>query len=449
MTRRWERGCLVLLAILFAAIRWPLYTEPGLRLGWNSDAALFGMMGRAMRTGVDFPPFFWGQPYMGTLTSMLMALAGWGPLALRIVAALEVGIAIAFFRAGLRNLFGPRAALIATAWLVAGPEFLFHFTIAPIGAEQLFFISGILFWYATTERPNWFIVGLLCGFGMWVHQGVMFLIAGIGVTYNKRIKFGRALAGAVIGYLPAAFGWMRHDPILYRRVTPTWNFVHFGENIVETVRADLWMLLADPTIAGIAISLVILAFAILGAKGNGKRLVWVTIACSAAFWLFSMYPYEGAVRYIVPIVPMIYGLAAVGMSRMRGGVILAAIVAIGLFVPRMAQARDVAAAKSELYTNWPGSFDPRPVLATLRRDGYRVCYGEVWVAHKLEFLSDPTVRFVPVRSVHRTLAQSLHLIREPGAKCFVDNFGNVRRLSAAEESMWAESVELRARKAGL
>lgn len=448
MTKASERTALLLLAGAFLAIRWPLFTEPGLRLGWNSDAALFGMMGRAMRTGLDFPPFFWGQPYLGTLTSMLMALIGWGPLALRIAAAVEVAIAIGFFWAGLRNTFGARPALMATAWLIAGPAFLFHFTIAPIGAEQLFFLSAILFWYATAERPHWWIVGLLCGFGMYLHQGVMFLIAGIVLAHWRRLRWGPLIAGALIGYLPALLALMRHDPILYRRVTPSWNFVHLGENIVETLRTDLWVLLADDTKIGIAVGLTLLGFAIAGAART-QRLILATIACSAAFWLFSMYPYEGAVRYIVPIVPMIYGLAATRLSTMRGGLIAALVIAVGLFVPRIVQVRDLAAARSELYTNWPGSFDPRPTLAALKQGGYRVCYGEVWVAHKLEFLSDPTVRFVPVRSVHRTLAQSLRLIREPGPKCYVDNFGNVRRLGAAEESAWAASVELRARKAGL
>jgi hypothetical protein len=39
---RWEWGALALLAIVFALLRAPLFTMPGLLLGWNSDAALFG-----------------------------------------------------------------------------------------------------------------------------------------------------------------------------------------------------------------------------------------------------------------------------------------------------------------------------------------------------------------------------------------------------------------------
>ena len=107
---RWEWASLAAILAAFAAIRLPLYTQPGLILGWNSDAALFGMMGRAMREGWDFPLYFWGQFYMGTVTSMLAAAAGFvlgevGPLALRIAAAFEVVVGSVLFWLGLLRAF--------------------------------------------------------------------------------------------------------------------------------------------------------------------------------------------------------------------------------------------------------------------------------------------------------------------------------------------------------
>ena len=104
---RVEWASLLAVAVAFVAIRLPLYTRPGLILGWNSDAALFGMMARAMRAGWDFPLYFWGQFYLGTLTSMLTALLGEpSPLTLRIAASLEVAAAIFFFWLALRRIFG-------------------------------------------------------------------------------------------------------------------------------------------------------------------------------------------------------------------------------------------------------------------------------------------------------------------------------------------------------
>src|SRR5215213_4948169 len=211
--RAWECGSLAAIAAIFLAIRLPLYLQPGLILGWNSDAALFGLMARAIRDGSDVPVYFWGQFYMGTLTSLLTAaFSTIGPLALRVVAALEVGLAIVFFWLGLRRAFGPAAAMIATFWLAAGPSFLFHFTIAPIGAEQLFLMAGLLFWYATTAEltkgHQWFVIGLISGLAMWLHQGIGFLGAGvaIAVLLERLLRVRRLILfviGCLIGYIPA------------------------------------------------------------------------------------------------------------------------------------------------------------------------------------------------------------------------------------------------------
>lgn len=464
--RRWEWLCLAIVAAAFVLLRARLYTTPGVLLGWNSDAALFGLMARAIRGGYDVPVFFWGQFYLGTLTSLLTAAIAEeiGPLTLRIAAALEVGAAALFFWLGLRRAFGRAAAMLATCWLAAGPAFLFHFTIAPIGAEQLLLMAAVLFWYATRARfdrgGEWFTFGVLCGFGMWLHQGVMFLIGGIGVAMliGRLLtlkRFAIAAIGLVVGYLPAAVSLLRDDVVLYRRTIPSWTLPRVFGNFIVTLREDVWLLLADASAVGIAVGAVMLAFAFAGLRRGAwtrERIIIVaTIAFSVAFYTLTTYPYPGAVRYIVPLVPLVYGAAAAGMLRAgRTAAVIAAIaIAAGLYLPRLADVNAVAAARSERYTNWPGDFDPRPTLVALRDGGYRVCYGEVWVAHKLEFLSAPTVRFVPVRLVHRTLPLSLGLIRQPGQKCYVENDGRVRPLSAAEDAQWAATVVARARKAGL
>lgn len=460
------------LAALFVAIRWPLYTSPGLVLGWNSDAALFGLMARAMADGSDFPLFFWGQRYLGTLTSMLTAAiaAGGeiGPLALRIAASLEVALSIVLFASGLRRAFGGRAAALASLWLVAGPAFLFHFTIAPIGAEQLLLAAAALFWFVMrspmTAARSWLAAGLLFGFGMYLHQGVMFLGGAIAVALLVERLFGvkRVLAGllgAAVGYLPAAVVLIRKDVLLYSRTIAEWDVVERWAHLVETLTSDVWLLISDATIAGVAAGCVLIAYAALGMRGGGRGrtiALW-TIVFSGGFWILSTYPYPGAVRYIVPALPMLYAFAAAGMLRWwdRGGsrrviaLLAIALTAVPMYAARVRQARDVAAGRAEQYTNWPGGFDPRPVLQAIRDGGYPACYGEAWVAHKLEFLTEPAVPFIVVRGVHRTLPRSLTLIARPGRKCWVGNDGSIRPLSPEEERMHRAGVEWRARRAGL
>jgi hypothetical protein len=179
------------IAAVFILLRFPLFFDPALHLGWNSDAAIFGLMAKAIFAGRDFPIFFWGQSYMGPLTSLFAAAAGGvlrlagvtpavGPLALRIGAAAEVLAAIFFYWSGLRRAFDARTATVVALWLAIGPAYLFFFTIAPIGGEQMFVLSAIVFWFSVRtmlRRPrDWFVFGLLAGIGWWIHQGVAFAI---------------------------------------------------------------------------------------------------------------------------------------------------------------------------------------------------------------------------------------------------------------------------------
>lgn len=465
------------LLVAFAALRLPLFSATGAGLGWNSDAAIFGLMARAMAEGRDVPLFFWGQSYLGTITSLATAAVAFvtgaghvGPRTLRVAVALEVLAGVILYWLAFRRSVGRWVAGIAAAWLIAGPAFLFFFVIAPIGAEQLFLTSALLFWFSTRAdliRPlEWFTLGLLCGLGIWVHQGIvpMIIAALAAQCWRRRLSLRWVVwgvAGAVVGYLPAVVWRLGGHPILYRRTLIPWRPARVWENLVETISSDAWLLLADDSAAGVIAGATMLAFVLVAVRrmewSRGPIVMAGTILMSLSFWILSNYPSAGAVRYIVPAVPLLYAIAALGIVEWgrAGGprrvmaVVGAIVITAALYIPRYGEARDVEAGRAEQYADWPGGFDPRPTLQKIRAGGYRVCYGEAWVAHKLEWISEPTVRFVPVRIVHRTLSQSLGLIREPGAKCFVENDGDVRRLSAEEEARWRGSVVVRARKAGL
>ena len=170
--------------LIFVALRIPLFLDPALHLGWNSDSALYGMIAKAVAAGRDFPIFFWGQSYMGPLTSYLAAPLVWvmHPMrALRLAASLEVLAGIIFYWLGLRRAFDERVANVVALWLVIGPSYMMFFSIATIGGEPMFFLSAIIFWFAQTtglaRLRDWFILGLLAGFGWWIHQGTVFAVA--------------------------------------------------------------------------------------------------------------------------------------------------------------------------------------------------------------------------------------------------------------------------------
>lgn len=177
--------------LLFALIRLPLFFEPAVRLGWHSDAAAFGLMGRDMLEG-RFHLFWWGQSYMGTLTSAFAALGGLivapfgvtpsvGPLGMRIGTAIEWVLMMFLYWIGMRVAFGPAVAVVTALLLATGPGWFFHSQLAPRGAEMLLLLSAAIFALSVRgleRRRDWFLFGVLSGLGWWMHQGVFFAIGG-------------------------------------------------------------------------------------------------------------------------------------------------------------------------------------------------------------------------------------------------------------------------------
>jgi hypothetical protein len=457
---RWELLGLALCVAAFLLLRLPLYIHPGILLGWHSDAALLGLMARAMVHG-DVPLLFWGSDYLWPLTSVFAAIAGKllgdvGPLALRLGTAAEVIGALMFFHAALRGVVGPRAALLTTFWLVAGPAFLFKLTFAPLSAEQYFFLGAIVFWFVRRTRfvrlHHWLILGLLTGFGWWIHRGVIFaVIPSLAVIFWYDRKLFAPLtaaityaAGVAIGVLPLVFGRLAIDQRLYAPVVTPWHVSIVWQRIADIATSDLWSLLGGIGIGVIFVALLVSAIVHFEPRRETVLAAGIVII-AFAFWIFSAFAYRGAVRYVMVTLPILYAFSAAEILRLpdrRLAIGLAAAIAIALFVPRYIDVREVAAAHREQFENW-GGFDPRPALRQLAAGHYTVCYADVWVAHKLEWLSEPTIPFIPYRSVNRRMTESLRLAALPGPKCFVDKAGRVRALTAREQNdMRLETLRL-------
>lgn len=448
----WEWSGIAVCAVLFVLIRLPLLTQPGLLLGWNSDAALFGLMAEAIAAG-DPPLFFWGQDYMAPLTSWFAAgvgvvLGDVDPLALRVGVAIEVFAALLFFHFALRRIVGPAAALLALLLLAAAPSFFFKMTYAPLGAEQYFFVGAIAFWYVARTRftrlRHWLILGAMAGLGWWIHRGAMFVIvpALAVILYHDRPARRDAVAGlmafglgAMAGALPILFGRLSVDQRLYTPVEASWSVAHVARRVAETFSHDLRVLVGAEASAVVAL-LILAAFVIAAVRIPRTRefhLAAGVVLISLAFWIFSTTAYKGALRYLMIVVPILYAGVAWLIVRMRmPGIAVAVLLAAFLFHGRISEARAVAAGRGEQHEQWPGAFDPRPTLRALQANGHRVCYADFWVAYKLEWLSDRQTRFIPYRSVNRTITESLRLAALPGPKCFVGLDGTVRTLTADE-----------------
>ncbi|HEY3351284.1 MAG TPA: hypothetical protein VGM13_16025 [Thermoanaerobaculia bacterium] len=202
------------LVALFIFLRIDLLRESAIWLGWNSDSAIFGLMAKRMRDGTGFDVYFWGQNYLGPLTSALAALLRRalldplglgpeaGPLALRLSSMAQVAFGIAFSFLAIERPFGYAVALLAGMWLAVSPPFLAQFSAVPMGPEMAFALGSVLFFLtadsltrspALLDRPaGRFVFGAVAGAGWWVNQTIALVLAPCSVILLLR---SRAYAG--------------------------------------------------------------------------------------------------------------------------------------------------------------------------------------------------------------------------------------------------------------
>ncbi|HEX6160683.1 MAG TPA: hypothetical protein VF111_10985, partial [Thermoanaerobaculia bacterium] len=352
---------------------------------------------------------------------------------------------------------GRAASLLGTFWLAAGPAFLFKLTYAPLGHEDAFFLSAIVFWYVARTRfvrpHHWLILGLLTGAGVWIHRGILFAIVPALMVILffdcralRRVELAMAAAiftaAAAVAYLPAVIGRYGFDQRLYGPVKAPWTPGHVASRIADVVTHDFWRLIGADTPLGWVGGVVIFALLVSAIRRfEPRRESWLAagiVAVSFAVFILSNDVQRGAVRYIILTIPIFYAFAAREIVRLWewqrvAGVAVAALIVVSLFVPRWQQTTAVVEARLEVHENW-GGFDPRPALRAVAEGRYTVCYANVWVAHKLEWLSDTGVRFIPYRSVNRRMVESLRLGALPGPKCFVDRNGGVHALTREQET---------------
>jgi len=472
--------------LIYIALRAPLLAPDTLPLGWNSDAAIFGLMAKSIFAGRGFPIFFWGQSYMGPLTSWVTVLVALftravNPFALRIAAMLEGIGAIVLFWLALRRTFDARSVAVGMLWVAIGPAFLLSFVVAPIGAEQMFFLSALLFWFGSR---NWFWFGVLSGFGWWINQGVAFVVfavivvevwrsewwvsvvraaarrrrlieyvsylllfdALLGALYELGLRvpslflyhpvldpFALAVLIYVAGKLPLPIPPLRTAALFavgflvgYAPVI-VGGFLHaypstYSSGITGISFGDL-----PSHIRAVAPDLLPFAIGLIGVRRFRSRPVELMVVVLAlTFYLGSARVHPGQGRYIVAALPIVYAFAAEELMRWRGvGWVVAAVVAVLLAVPRMHEIRDIREARMEWYGDFLPNRDPRPILANVEHAGYRTCYADYWLAYKLEWISDGKVRFIPFHSYDRTPAESRRRIAVPEPKCFVAKDGSV------------------------
>ncbi|MFC0100153.1 DUF423 domain-containing protein [Micromonospora marina] len=184
----------------------------------NSDEATMGLAALHIARGDDFPIWFYGQAYMGTLEAYLaaplVALAGPSVLVLRLpTLALYASFLLLSWRL-TRRLGGDRwYALLVVAVLALGSDRVVknqliagggYPELNPAGAALALLTVGLCLTGAGARLPRWAAWGLICGVLLWVDPLILPYVLTLGallVARRWRELAGRAgvvLTGALL-----------------------------------------------------------------------------------------------------------------------------------------------------------------------------------------------------------------------------------------------------------
>ena len=340
------------------------------RTSLDVDSSVVGLMARHIAQGTDFPLFFYGQSYMGSLepaaSGLMFRLFGESGFTLGLGPVLFGSLALwALWRWG-RDAAGPWGGLLAALGGLFGPLMHFQFQAAPRGGYMVALAIGVLSLSMAARMagalregrpprlPAWAGLGLLAGIGLWSNLIVVpsLAVAAALLAWGTRWRPWRqwrgitaAAAATVAGVSP----WLWD--IARRGGMDTLVQGGGARSLAATLRcmADNYRMFLDgdalPRAASLAYVATATALALLGAglaflhrreatpTRNAARAAAVAfIVLFTAVYAASSFATVSTGRYWIPLAPSLALLAAVAciLPRRRAvrAVALAAFAAV-------------------------------------------------------------------------------------------------------------------------
>jgi hypothetical protein len=188
------------------------------------DPTVVALMARHLAALKEFPVFFYGQAYMGSLepaaSALAVALLGSTGFAVNLGPVIFAALALAFLWRWARDAAGPWGGCAAVLAGLFGPLAYFQFQFAARGGYMVALFVDALAIYAAArlaarlragERVGWgrwFGLGLLAGVGLWSNLIVAAALgaAALLLLHALRGKFWRQPAGIAAGLAGIAAG---------------------------------------------------------------------------------------------------------------------------------------------------------------------------------------------------------------------------------------------------
>jgi hypothetical protein len=198
--------------------------DPSFFITRPRDIGIIGLMSIRTLAG-EFPVFFYGQSFMGSLevflTAPLFLLLGASPFTLQVLPILNSLIFILLVYLLARRVSGVRVARLTSLWLAMPPVFLMKWNVEARSHYSLTLILGTALILLTCRivssrerHPNPVLTmtawGLIAGLGFWTNLLIMAYIlpsAFLLWVDDKKIflkaRFPALLGGLILGALPS------------------------------------------------------------------------------------------------------------------------------------------------------------------------------------------------------------------------------------------------------
>ena len=446
MNRR-AAGLLALVLVVSFLFQLPMMLYPSGVL--HSDAAINGLMAMHISDGRIAPAFYYGQLFMGTLFSHVLALLFviTGPFTAGLT-LLAWGFFAGFLAATylmVRQASGTGVAFIVALWLAIPPVALLA-TLPQTEYPQLLLLSSWALAIVSAHLAGllkqgtwWTVAGALIGLAFWGHAFAVFVVVAIVCSQAVLLPlraFVRAAwllaMGFALGVLPGLIGWgsnlhvflewfwvggTRGGDATFIQALRGLVSVSLGNILLGTqgeIELPVWtsLLLGGVVLVAIAWSgLMALRYRSGHSeetdRGTGSELHRLAVALPLAFFLlFHLAPLLGrnafAViprQYLVPLylsVPALVAIFIHATVRTRSHLatpITVAVVGLWAFI--------LLPSSIGFLRALPGmEATMKASILELRAHGVDHCVGPYWDAYRLSYLSLEEIVCESVR-VHR------------------------------------------------
>lgn len=215
---RWAWAAVLVIAIGLVVRLWKAWTG---HLSPNCDFGIVGLMAKHMAEGRDFPIFFYGQPYMGSLeplvSAVLCRIFGFSTFMVCAGTALVGTLLLPLTYVWARDASGSRrAGVMAMLFCLVGSDALFHYSVAPRGGYMTLMATGVFtVWLAariasstiegrTVRLRSYVGLGLAAGLGWWSSQLVVAFLATAVVVLMSSFRWRMMREG----FLPASLAFL-------------------------------------------------------------------------------------------------------------------------------------------------------------------------------------------------------------------------------------------------